>query len=169
MIKTVDFSVSGWSTELICRRSAAVYVFRDSPYEPLAGFWILTQEEAFNVWCISLLKVSSGASKGRCMGFLSKGETNHLLSSGLSVAWLHSLWQLSCWRIQYSPGPSCTLIKQWKSIKDSASSTASSPESQVKLAHNWPRVRKKVGWGPPKSLPKINSSTQQLGFPPDAN
>lgn len=47
-----------------------------------------------------------------------------------------------------APGPSCTLIKQWKSIKDVASSDSQFAESQVKPALGWLRARSKVGCRP---------------------
>ena len=153
------------------------WVFGASVWEPLASFWILIlryprrqllEELSFRRWAL-------GTPKGWSTGFPSEGETRP--KSGLCPGQMASA-QASCAtcneylaeRYSTAPGPSCTLIKQWKSIKDLAS-----------LASQFFWVPGEAGSGLatgqeegglralPSPCPKSTANAQQPGFWPDAN
>lgn len=152
-------------------------VFRDSVWESLASFWILTLryprrqrlvpgELIFWRWALA-------PSKGRRTGFLSKGET--WPKSGLCLGQMASV-QASCathdvhLAERYSTAPAVLLIKQWKSMKDAASSAGQSSWVPGKASSGLAAGQEEGGLPAlPSPHLKSTANAQQPSYQPDAN
>lgn len=139
-------------------------------WEPWANFWILILRDS---WRQGL--VPRDASSWRWALGLPKCRSTGFLGGGRLAKWSQH-WPVvpsvtyPAGRYGTAPGPSCTLIKQWKSIKDSTS-LAGWFFWVPGEASSWLAVGQEKGGlqALPSPCLKSTASALQPGFWPDAN